>query len=145
MGSHAPPTLHTGMEQRHCKCRGHAISLNLQQKKKKKIQDQDLEHTKDLVSQHPPDSSEHLDQDDSKTLLSNTVQAHREVIALPCTRAAMAPGNRKTSTAVSAHLSTALMFISFASQRYDSSVPSAEDTATMSFQNTEPGATSHCP
>lgn len=75
-GSHTPPTLHTDMKQRHCKCTGHVISLNLQQKKMKKIQDQDLGHTKDLVSQHPPDSSEHLDQDDSKILLSNTVQAH---------------------------------------------------------------------
>lgn len=47
-----------------------------------KIHDQEPENTKDPVSQHLPNSSECRDEEDSKILLANTVQAHR-VTALP--------------------------------------------------------------
>lgn len=111
----------------------------------KKIQDQKQGNAKDPAFQHLPNSSEHRDPEDSKILLANAVQAHWELQHYPDIRTAMAPGNRKTSSAISAYLSTVLMFISFASQRYDSSAASAEDTATVSFQNTETRAASHCP
>ena len=121
MRSYSPSTLYTDMEQRHYRaCNQPEPAVE----KMKKIQDQELGNTKDVESQHLPDSSEHRDQEDSKILLSNTVQAHWELQHYPDIRAAMAPGNRKMSTAISVHLSTALMFISFASQRYDSSAVS---------------------